>query len=33
LAIGAIDSLDFCLILWILDIVGQRAGSPKAELP
>jgi hypothetical protein len=33
LAIGAIDSLDFCLILWILTVVGRLAESPKAELP
>jgi len=33
LAIGSIDSLDFCLILWILTVVGKLAGSSEAELP
>jgi hypothetical protein len=29
LAIAAIDSLDFCLILWVLSIVGNLMGGPK----
>lgn len=29
LAIAAIDSLDFCLILWVLDAVGKFMGEPK----
>lgn len=28
LAIAAIDSLDFCLILWVLSFVGDLAGGP-----
>lgn len=31
LAIAGIDSLDFCLILWILAIVGRLASGPKAS--
>lgn len=30
LAIAAIDSLDFCLILWILSVVGRFMGEQKA---
>jgi hypothetical protein len=29
LAIAAIDSLDFCLILWILSFVGKLVEGPK----
>jgi hypothetical protein len=29
LAIAAIDSLDFCLILWILSFVGNLMGGPR----
>jgi hypothetical protein len=29
LAIAAIDSLDFCLILWILAVVGKFIGEQK----
>jgi hypothetical protein len=29
LAIGVIDSLDFCLILWILAVVGKFMREPK----
>jgi hypothetical protein len=29
LAIAAIDSLDFCLILWVLSFVGNLMGGPK----
>jgi hypothetical protein len=31
LAIAAIDSLDFCLILWILSVVGKFVPGPKAS--
>jgi hypothetical protein len=31
LAIGGIDSLDFCLILWVLALVGKFMGGPKAS--
>lgn len=30
LAIAAIDSVDFCLILWILSVVGELMEGPKA---
>lgn len=30
-AIGAIDSADFCLILWILDAVGELMEGPKTD--
>jgi hypothetical protein len=30
LAIAAIDSVDFCLILWILSVVGKLMGGQKA---
>ena len=29
LAIAVIDSVDFCLILWILTVVGKFMGEPK----
>jgi chromate transport protein ChrA len=29
MAIAAIDSLDFCLILWILSFVGNLMGGPR----
>ncbi len=29
LAIAVIDSVDFCLILWILAVVGKFMGEPK----
>jgi hypothetical protein len=29
LAIAAIDSLDFCLILWVLSFVGNLMGGPR----
>jgi hypothetical protein len=31
LAIGAIDSLDFCLILWVLAFFEKLMGGPKAS--
>jgi hypothetical protein len=31
LAIAAIDSVDFCLILWILSFVGNLMGGPREE--
>ena len=31
LAIAAIDSADFCLILWILAVVGKLVGGPKTS--
>jgi hypothetical protein len=31
LAIAVIDSLDFCLILWILSVVGKFLHEPKAS--
>jgi hypothetical protein len=31
LAIAAIDSVDFCLILWILSFVGKLMEEPKAS--
>ena len=31
LAIGAIDSLDFCLILWVIAFVEKFMGGPKAS--
>ena len=30
LAIAVIDSADFCLILWILAVVGKLMGAQKA---
>jgi hypothetical protein len=30
LAIAVIDSLDFCLMLWILAVVGKFIGEPKS---
>ena len=29
LVIAVVDSLDFCLILWILAVVGKFMGEPK----
>jgi len=29
LAIAAIDSLDFCLVLWILSFVGNLVGGQR----
>lgn len=29
LVIAVVDSLDFCLILWILAVVGKFTGEPK----
>jgi len=31
LAIAAIDSLDFCLILWILAVVGKFIEGPRTS--
>jgi hypothetical protein len=31
LEIAVIDSADFCLILWILVVVGKLVGGPKAS--
>lgn len=31
LAIAVIDSVDFCLILWILAVVGKFMGGPKGS--
>jgi hypothetical protein len=36
LAIGGIDSLDFCAIIWIIDFIGKFAGGPepvREEIP
>ena len=30
IAIGAIDSVDFCVLLWILAVVGKLVERPKA---
>ena len=31
LAIAAIDSVDFCLILWVLSFIGNLMGGPREE--
>ena len=31
-AIGAIDSVDFCILLWILTAVGKLVERPKASM-
>jgi len=31
IAIGAIDSVDFCILLWILAVIGKFVERPNAS--